>query len=418
MEPKMNEEELKRRTKKRRDVSEEAWTYLRDRGYVEEALELPFDDHDQPVEYIIKEVDALAAASPGGGARRTQAIRSNRGPETVQVSLGASELARQGALEEYFAMCAACDFDVYRFRKKVLGEQLLSKDQAWDLLKSPAAALVETRFFESWGIPIVGHTAEVKSYESDLLPWGRRHVATLTIDPPGITREVSMSPLPAGPHQHERRPLVLKFPDGESGVANHEVWSVSLLGELREVGEKLHKRYRWHPAEAVWFVLTGETPAVPALTVTRYFPSSMHHHPDRDVLITIEASPWISSRSVARAFHEAQIKTLGSGAGSSAGEKNLTLLRFVIERTDPLGMLEAGSRIPKTPEKGKPTELELIINLQYVKVPGGKELVKEWNELNPQWSYGGDTRRFWRDFNRIRKSVAIGPPYAPNGDVQ
>jgi hypothetical protein len=96
MEPKMNEEELKRRTKKRRDVSEEAWTYLRDRGYVEEALELPFDDHDQPVEYIIKEVDALAAASPGGGARRTQAIRSNRGPETVQVSLGASELARQG----------------------------------------------------------------------------------------------------------------------------------------------------------------------------------------------------------------------------------------------------------------------------------------------------------------------------------
>jgi hypothetical protein len=237
-----------------------------------------------------------------------------------------------------------------------------------------------------------------------------------------------MSPWPGGSHPEKRRPLVLKFPDEESGVANHEVWSVSLLGELREVGEKLHKRYRWHPAEAVWFVLTGETPAVPALTVTRYFPSSMYHHPDRDVLITIEASPWISSRSVARAFRKAQIKTLGSGAGSSPGEKNLKLLRFVIERTDPLGMLEAGSRLPKTPEdeptepeqtpEGEPTELELIINLRYVKVPEGKELVNEWNETHPEWSYGGDTKNFWRDFNRIRKSVAIGPPYAPYNDVQ
>jgi hypothetical protein len=225
-----------------------------------------------------------------------------------------------------------------------------------------------------------------------------------------------MPPLPAGLHQQERRFLVLQFPDGKSGVANHEVWSVSLLGELREVGEKLHKRYRWHPAEAVWFVLTGKTPTVPALTVTRYFPSSMYHHPDRDVLITIEASPWISSRSVARAFRKAQIKTLGSGAGSSPGEKNLKLLRFVIERTDPLGILEAGSRLPKDPMHR--TEDELITNLQYVKVPEGKELVKEWNEMYPEWSYGGNTKNLWRDFNRIRKSVAIGPPYAPYGDVQ
>jgi hypothetical protein len=416
MEPKMNEEELKRRAKKRRDVPEEAWTYLKDREYVEEALEQDFDE--QAEEYIIKEIDALAAASPGGGARRTQAVSSNGSPEeTVQVSLGESELARQGALEEYFAMCAACDRDVYPFRNKVLGGHLLSKDQAWDLLKSPAAALVETRFFESWGIPIVGHTAEVKGYLSEeWTPLGTRYVATLTVDPPGITREVSMSPLPAGLHQQERRFLVLQFPDGKSGVANHEVWSVSLLGELREVGEKLHKRYRWHPAEAVWFVLTGETPTVPALTVTRYFPSSMYHHPDRDVLITIEASPWISSRSVARAFRRAQIKTLGSSAGSSPGEKNLKLLRFVIERTDPLGILEAGSRLPK--DTMHRTEDELITNLQYVKVPEGKELVKEWNEMYPEWSYGGNTKNLRRDFNRIRKSVAIGPPYAPYGEVQ
>src|SRR5688572_29199482 len=112
MEPKMNEEELKRKAKKRRRaVPEATWAYLKKLGFVDEALEL-FDE--QSVEYIIEEIDALDAASPGGGARRTQAVRSNGSPEeTVQVSLGESELARQGALEEYFAMCAACDRDVY-----------------------------------------------------------------------------------------------------------------------------------------------------------------------------------------------------------------------------------------------------------------------------------------------------------------
>jgi hypothetical protein len=74
-----------------------------------------------------------------------------------------------------------------------------------------------------------------------------------------------------------------------------------------------------------------------------------------------------------------------------------------------LGMPEAGLRPPEAP-KGL-TELEMVINLQYAKVPEGKELVNEWNKTYPRWSYGGDTRRFWRDFKRIREAVAIGSPY-------
>jgi hypothetical protein len=42
-----------------------------------------------------------------------------------------------------------------------------------------------------------------------------------------------------------------------------------------------------------------------------------------------------------------------------------------------------------------------------------REIKERRNATYPQWRYGDDTRRFWRDYNRIRKAVAFGPPYKP-----
>jgi hypothetical protein len=49
-------------------------------------------------------------------------------------------------------------------------------------------------------------------------------------------------------------------------------------------------------------------------------------------------------------------------------------------------------------------------------MPEGKRLLSEWKEAYPQWAKTeeGDlitTRRFWRDFHRIKKTIALGPPY-------
>ena len=49
-------------------------------------------------------------------------------------------------------------------------------------------------------------------------------------------------------------------------------------------------------------------------------------------------------------------------------------------------------------------------------MPEGKEFVREWNKTYSQWEYKtevGDphTRRFWKDFKRILKTIAVGPPY-------
>ena len=121
---------------------------------------------------------------------------------------------------------------------------------------------------------------------------------------------------------------------------------------------------------------------------------------------------WISADSVQDAyrgklwFSEWQSKRYGSGRSSRwnrrVSDKNLKLLRFVTERIDSRG---------HRPENGK----ALVA-----------EWVREWDaqkevEENPRKraSYKGDTRRFWRDYNRVLRLVAstAAPkkPHPPKG---
>jgi hypothetical protein len=129
----------------------------------------------------------------------------------------------------------------------------------------------------------VGHDAKVNNYRRELVPQGIRYEASVTVRPPGIIQEVSMTTWAGTTITDKRRPVVIEFPDEEGRTIAAEVWSTSLLGELRELGEKLSDRCRWKSAQAVWFVLTGEAPKVIALQTTRTFWSCMYHH---DTLLT------------------------------------------------------------------------------------------------------------------------------------
>jgi hypothetical protein len=252
----MEEEKSKTEAqKRRRQLQEEAtWTILRDLQYVEDALLK--DSLEEAVEVIIDAYDEFNAAFGGRSDGRSQG--GDRRTDTVDVALSDLELERQAALEEYLAMCATCDIDVYRFRERVLEGDLLAENEARDLLKSPAAALIESRLFKWWKIPFVGHTAQVNSYARDLVPPGfAEYTATIAVDPPGTTYTVGMPTLANIAHADEQRPVVLEFPDEQGRIVGREVWSISLLGQLRELGKKLSDRYRWQPAQAVWFVALG-----------------------------------------------------------------------------------------------------------------------------------------------------------------
>jgi len=120
----MREEELKREAQKRRTIPEQSWAYLVDRGYVEEALERPFDE--EMVEHIIKEFDALNAAFSVARNRAAPEGRTKEIPGTAPPR--PEEAGRAAAFEEYLAYAANFDRDLHRFRDRVLGNRLLTSE--------------------------------------------------------------------------------------------------------------------------------------------------------------------------------------------------------------------------------------------------------------------------------------------------
>lgn len=400
----MKEEELKQRAMKHRRIPERSWAYLREEGNVDDALRQGLDE--EMVEYIIKKFDRLAAASPGGGGRR-QTPDQERGE--IPVSLRESEPERKAAFEEYAAQRATRDDGVRWFRERVLGDRLLTAKQARELLRSPAARFLEASTFEFAGgdVPLVGHRATLENYEPKR---GNDrevcHRATVSVAPPGITETVEYTFYDAP----QLIPKRTRYKDGTGGQALYyvnergrarkvSVWDRSLLERLRSLSEELAQWYRWEPAQATMFVLTGAIPAVPALKVGRSVKSiqdlldAKTPTPEYiDAKILIEASAWVSWETVKKGYREAQIKVMGTSGGKPPSPKNLKLFRFITARVEPTS------------------------TLGYTRMPNGKSLVSEWNEAYPEWAYKdsvGDlnTRQFWRDYNRIRKTIAVGPTY-------
>ncbi len=111
-----------------------------------------------------------------------------------------------------------------------------------------------------------------------------------------------------------------------------------------------------------------------------------------DAKVIIEASPWVSSKTMKKGYRKAQIEVMGTRGGKAPGSKNLQLFYFVAERVEP------------------------SVTVGYTRMPPAKNLVSEWNEAHPEWAYKDsagdlDTRQFCRDFKRIRRTIAVGPPY-------
>jgi hypothetical protein len=412
----MNEDELRRRVSKRRKIPEQAWAFFLERGYVEDALMK--DDDEEKVRFIVEEFDRHKAAFAGTRGRRQTPDQES---SEVPVPLGDSELERKGASEEYAALRAARNGGTRWFREEVLRNRLLTAEQARELIRSPAARFLEENMFEFAGgeIPLIGHHATLEAYErvEGGTDWEVLHRAIVSVEPPGMTETVE-NMFDETPQPGSRTPRFKDRTDGQPlcfvnnrGRARKvSVWEWYLLERLRHLSEGLAQEFRWEPAQSTMFVLTGEIPAIPPLKVMGSLKSEAEILEDTtrvpihiDATINITASPWVPARTVTRAYREAQTKILGSRGGKPPSVKNLQLFRFVIERIQALS--EPAAEAIASREPGRATRM-----------PKGKELVGEWNEAHPRWAYKtsvGDvnTRLFWRDFKRILKTIAVGPPY-------
>ncbi len=421
----MNEEELRQRVGKLRNVPEQSWAYLSRQGYVEEALDRGTDE--EAVEYFIKNFDELRAASPEPTSWTQRRDDGDDDPdrEVIRGSLSDSDREREAAVEEYLAMCAACDGATRQFRKRVLGDRLLTAEEARALVKSPAARFFDETDFDYAGgeIPLVGHRATLVGHTRERgNGWEVYYRSQVTVEPPGSTRNVEDFEYEP-PWEETRRSgaidrkyggggLELFFVNERGRARRRAVWRRSPLERLCHLSERLAKRYRWEPAQSTMFVLTGKPPRTPALRAMTSLQFSPQH---LGATITVEASPWVSSKAVERLFCKAQIQVMGTSGGRPPGQKNLKLFRFVAER------IEIADR-SETDEKPPTPSADVIVapdNMEHpcdLKTHDGKVIVDEWNKAYPEWAYktsAGDlnTRLFWRDYNRIKRTIAVGPPY-------
>jgi hypothetical protein len=306
-----------------------------------------------------------------------------------------TELERSWAYSEYVSRIANLESDVRRFRSRYLGGQTISPRRAHALLTSPATAIWPSLEFEVARFSVLDHSHRVVEEGQDD---SGRYLLVEARDPAsGNTKRFKdRRPIQAGAWSVQERAhdalsnsqdarevrgwKLLSFPDEEDGTHRVCVKAGSILGELRNLSDKLARGYPWWESETVWFVLTGATPW--AAPVTLQAQGLGHDDLFERQFVTIKVEPWISEETMGRTYREAQIRLL-QGDNRRIKQKQIRLFRFVSARTDPYGIYRE--------ERAKTA----------------KALIAEWDQDNPSDAYGTDTRRFWRDYDRARLLVAL-----------
>jgi len=361
----------------RSTVPARVWEYLEETGHIAEVREDPATHLDlaNKAELLL----GYAEQTDWPGLTRPSGPRHEEQPtvDPAPALLSADEKARASAVGVALVGLAAASPEVQRFRTTVLGGELLSRDQADAFVNSPVLETLGRDALTDAGVPLVGHS--VRSFTSEAVRF--RDVGeycervAIVVDPPGTLIE-TFFPKTAAAAKRQGMRAALPVPYSRMHGPRPWVWRGSVLDDLRTLGERLARRYGWQDADAVWFLLTGEAPPVPAIQ-TRHTASDWGDFERATVTLTVEA--WVSGESVKKAY-EARRNQVASRP-RRPGAKMLAVYRFVeSQRT-------AGDRLPTW-----------------------RELVKTWDKLKdkpPGWSsYGGNWRNLSRDYNNRDRGAA------------
>jgi hypothetical protein len=353
------------------------------------------------------------------GSRASAHERSRRG-EGVPLNLGDYEVERSLVFSMCLAKLASIDSIVKRFRAEYLGGQVLSPQKARELLTSPVAAMWSLFVFRQYGVPVVGHTYQVtEGMSDDQGPYSLVDAFAPLRDSCRPIRLTDRRQRKAGDWYLPDRPLdvrsnekpkrelktkqgdwkILPFPGEDDYTHRVLVRLGSVLGDLHDKVSRLIQRYPWEEPDAVWFVLTGNTPWVAPLTWQfRGVGSGIGEDSFRYGFITLKIESWMPPEVVQRVYSDIQRGLHGERRARRLEEKSLKLLRFVTERMDPLTL---------TDEERKMTPRQL-------RRRRGPRLVAAWDRENPKHPYEGNTWKFWRDYDRIRQAV-VSPSFELRG---
>ena len=404
----MTVEELRTWLRKRLAVEEDGfnaiWRQLGAEHYISEFAD-PDNDYDKEgvlstarkkIRDAREIVYGLGGSAPLGASNGQKNASSNE-PQNffLDVDLDPHEVERARAYEEITAREAALNqgpdgsYPLADWRRKVLGERLLTLEQAHELLESPAARFLPLDLFRQWKIPIVGHKATELSYDQGAGKFGVDHRVTIEIWPPGITKTVWYSDASASPADTEpdvRIPVrskdaegkmhmqpterVLRYKDRDDLNEKIWVWPGSLLDTLRLLGAHWARMLGWAEEEMTMWLLTGKLPShpplVPKVSYKMGYPT-----------VTLAIYPWLSADTVARNYRKLQHKLFGK-EHRPLRPRSLAVLRFVERRTRETG----GHR------------------------PSWSQLLEEWNAQCPAEWRCTDRSNFSRTYRKAFETVA------------
>jgi hypothetical protein len=302
------------------------------------------------------------------GSRRRVKKASGKTDQEVVPEVGQYERLRADVLSEYLAKIAAINPEVVQFRSDVLAGELLTPEQARAFFSSPATRYLDRGIWQSYGIS-ARHTATLVDENHGRTEDGSFHWVRVRTDPPGEEHAVFI------PNSQSYDSLTYLVGDGRPKRVRF--WPGSVLGELRKLCKELTKAHPWDIDQATWFVLTGETPFVHPIRAKKQETWRIDGRAYTTISLTVQ--PWVSPEHVETVYRQLQRQVIG-GAHGRVSDKNLNLLRFVTERADGSGNLPKG---------------EVLV----------KDWDKKWKHQRPEWCYGANTRRFWRDFRNVQESV-------------
>jgi hypothetical protein len=294
-------------------------------------------------------------------------MAAGKSDQELVPEVGQYERLRAEGLSEYLAKLAAINPEVVQFRSDVLTGELLTPEQARAFPSSPATRYLKRGVWQAYGIP-ARHTATLLDDGDGSTEDGPFHRMRVRIDPPGEEHSVFMP----NPQNYD---ILYLAEDGR--LTRITFWPGSLLGDLRNLCKVMTKSHPWDFDQATWFVLTGETPFVRPIRARKQETWQMDGRAYTTISLTIQ--PWVPPEDVETVYRQLQKQVIGCAHGR-VSDKNLNLLRFVTERADGSGNLPKG---------------EILV----------KDWDKKWQHQRPEWCYGANTRRFWRDFRNVQESV-------------
>ncbi len=381
----MNEEQLRgwvARQSKWDTVPTPFWEDAVKGGWVKEVLEGSVDRNELLT--TIREWSKRYRRMRNWEQRRDRDRGDQEGQsDLITQALGHKETQRADAVADFVAKIAACERGVFAFRKRFLNGTTLSHEQAQAIITSPAAAYLPFRYFTPSSkseIPLINHVATLmtepwQDHDNDPYPLG------IFVDPPGRTFTVRVG-----------RTEILLYIDEEGQTGEVLVEEHSVLEGLRRLSTRLAAEYPWQEAQASWFVLTGEPPALPAAT-GRLSRGSAAPYGE----ITMKVQPWVSADSVRKFYGYLQGQMLASQP-RAVSERNLAVFRFVVAQQEVMSASD-GTR-PSGLTRRHPKLMKL-------KQPSWRVMLERWNReyaARPKWQYT-NVRNFERDFQRAARGI-------------